>query len=85
MQLLIKNIAFRDAGELNKVHEVPLSEKQKAVIKLISSVDCDGGMDTLAMTVTDANDAVTGKTVGPDGGPPKINYPFEKLEFVATK
>ena len=79
---MIKNISFRDGGVPGGVRDVPLTEKQQAVIKLISGVGCED-VDTLAMTVTDANDAgTTGKTAGAE---PKVNYPFEKLEFVPTK
>ena len=82
IQLLIKNISFRDGGELGRVREVPLTEKQQAVIKMISDVGCED-IDTMAMTVTDKNEATTGKSI--TAGEPKVNYPYEKLEFVPTK
>ena len=81
IQLLIKNITFRDNGETGRVHDVPLSDKQKHVIKLVSDAKGLDEVDTMAMTVTEGN-ATEGKStiVGE-----KINFPFEKLDFVQTK
>lgn len=78
VQQLIKNITFRDYGDKSGVREVELSDKQKEIIKLISGSACNSEVDVVGLTMTEGED---GKSVSKD----KINFPFEKLEFVKTK
>ena len=80
IQQLIKNIAFRDGGEPTRAREVQLSEHQKAIIKMISGDASLDESDHLMMTVTDSKDARAFSKA--DG---KLNYQYEKLEFVPTK
>ncbi|KAJ6219668.1 hypothetical protein RDWZM_005480 [Blomia tropicalis] len=82
VQQLVKNITFRDGGEPSRVREVQLTDTQKAVIKQICGIGCED-LDNLMMTVTkDSGPEDPAKT---KGGTVKVNYPFEKLDFVQTK
>lgn len=72
IQQLIKNISFRDNGAPERVIEVALTEKQKAVILEITGLVCDD-TDNIPMTVNADTD---GKTSGAKG---------ERLDFVQTK
>lgn len=78
VQQLIKNITFRDYGEKSRVREVELNDKQKEVIKVVSGSACNSVVDVVNVTMTEGEE---GKSVSGD----KINFPFEKLEFVKTK
>lgn len=78
VQQLIKNITYRDNGDKSRVREVELTDKQKEIIKLVSGSVCDSQVDVMGVTMTEGEE---GKSVSGD----KINFPFEKLEFVKTK
>lgn len=74
IQQLIKNISFRDNGAPERVVEVALTEKQKAVILEITGLVC-GDVDNIPMTVN-ADEEVKASGPGALG---------EKLDFVPTK
>lgn len=51
---------MRDNGDTDRVREVPLTEKQKAIIEKITGFNCDE-VETLTMTITESIDTNTPK------------------------
>lgn len=78
IQQIIQNISMRDHGDLDRVRDVPLSERQKDVIWKISGLNCDE-VDTLNITMTEGSDPV------PPIDDSKEDAKVEKLDLAPTK
>lgn len=79
IQQIIQNISMRDHGDLDRVRDVPLSEKQKAIIWKISGLNCDD-VDTLTLTITEGSEDPT-----PPREESKEDEKVEKLDLAPTK